>query len=201
LLRALKGGGKISHHFYTTSAAERDSATAAAYESEGVAGYWDSWPRPGRALRELPHLTLPHEKDRSDLHYALLLAYEAGAREVVCLGVTGGRADHHLASLGELALFAEEMPGIRSVCAAGPEGDYFFLSRRIPRWQARLAKGRLVSAFSWNGPATGVTLQGFHYELRSARLESGSHGLSNEVVRPRVSISLRGGRLIVVVPA
>ena len=29
----------MSDHFYTTSAAERDSATAAAYESEGVAGF------------------------------------------------------------------------------------------------------------------------------------------------------------------
>jgi hypothetical protein len=37
----------MSDHFYTTSAAERDSATAAAYESEGVAGFVFRDPEPG----------------------------------------------------------------------------------------------------------------------------------------------------------
>src|SRR5262249_27228335 len=62
-------------------------------------GDWDSLPRSkkARALRALPHVTFSRDKDRSDLFFAAQAALAIGAGEVVAVGVTGGRPDHHLA--------------------------------------------------------------------------------------------------------
>src|SRR4051812_12235708 len=76
----------------------------AGLEPDFAVGDWDSLSpgRPAAALRGILHFTLPRDKDRSDLYYACRAAIAAGANDLVCLGVTGGRPDHQLAALFDL---------------------------------------------------------------------------------------------------
>ncbi len=164
-------------------------------------GDWDSLgtEKVSSALRGIFHLTLPRHKDRSDLYYACRAAVSAGATDLVCLGVTGGRADHQLATLFDLSEIAHQGGAALNVVAVDPDTRYYFLSERNPEWTAHLQPGQLVSVFALEGPARGVTLQGFKFPLRNAVLEPSSHGLSNQAVKTQCSIKVRKGRLVVLV--
>ncbi|MCM2279325.1 MAG: thiamine diphosphokinase [Oligoflexia bacterium] len=165
-------------------------------------GDWDSLGArsPERALAGIPHLTLPREKDWSDLCYALDAAEALGAREIVCLGVTGGRPDHQLGVLLDLSeAAASSASRFRSVQAWGADGRYHFISSRMPRWTARLEPGRCVSVFALGGPAKGVSLRGFRYPLRNAPLVPSSRGLSNRVVSRVCTVAVGRGSLLVLV--
>jgi thiamine pyrophosphokinase len=165
-------------------------------------GDWDSL-KTQRSLVGLKKLTLPREKDRSDLFYAIQVARNAGAKQLVCLGVTGGRPDHHLAMLLELmAVAADPDFGFGSVCAIGTEAEYYFLSGSSGRaWRfAGLPRGQIISIFSLDDSASGVTLKGFRYPLEGAFVSSGSLGLSNEVIRKHCEIQVNSGNLLVVIP-
>ena len=62
-------------------------------------------------LRDAQVLTLPRKKDRSDLHYTLRVLQDLGIDQILALGFTGGRPDHHLANLVEFGNFASDPPG------------------------------------------------------------------------------------------
>lgn len=166
-------------------------------------GDWDSLSPPDRkALSRIPHLTLPRAKDRSDLWYACRVAHALGATELVCLGVTGGRPDHHVAMLLDLSRIGAELRGLRGVSAQGSEADYYFVSSRQADLCLELPKGMLISIFSLAGVARGVRLQGFRFRPKGGRLVPSSHGLSNLVSKTGVCrIRLRQGRLVVIAPA
>ena len=146
-----------------------------------------------RIRSQIRSVLLPVKKDRSDLHFALRFAQSLGASEIICFGVTGGRPDHHLASLLEMS----QVPGAR---AADPAAEYHFLAGKKGRLSLTLRKGSIVSMFPLAGAARGVRLRGFEYRLSGARLEPTSHGLSNRVTGSRCVISVEKGKLVVVIP-
>jgi thiamine pyrophosphokinase len=178
---------------------------ALAIKPHMAVGDWDSFMgADARAkLGSLHHLTLPVDKDRSDLFFAASVAVNAEATQLVCLGVTGGRPDHHLASLMDLASIASGELGdaISRVQALGPEGEYEFLSPLIPRWRESFAAPRTVSAFAMGSHVQGLTLKGFKYPLKGGELRPGSQGLSNRTWSHVCEVSLTDGALVVVVPA
>jgi thiamine pyrophosphokinase len=164
-------------------------------------GDWDSLKNPKKILDLCIHITLPTDKDRSDLFFAVLAALEAGATEILCVGVTGGRPDHHFAMLSDLSIFSLGKYGdLNSIEARGPEAAYFFLSKKIPAWKAKLKLGQLVSLFSMSEVSSGISLIGFEYPLKNAKLAPSSRGLSNCVKRKSCEIRIRQGRMLVVVP-
>lgn len=164
-------------------------------------GDWDSLgdEKVSAALRGIFHLTLPRNKDRSDLYYACRAAVSTGATDLVCLGVTGGRPDHQLATLFDLSEIAHQGGSKLSVVAVDNETRYHFLSEKNPEWHGTLEIGQTVSVFALEGQARGVTLQGFKYPLKNAVLEPSSHGLSNRVSKTQCSIKVRKGRVVVLV--
>jgi thiamine pyrophosphokinase len=163
-------------------------------------GDWDSLKKK-ELLSRIPHVTLSVDKDRSDLFFAVIAAIEAGAQEIVCLGVTGGRPDHHFASLADLTEFSTGKRGLlKSIQAKGVEGDYFFISEKIPSWSAQYPVDTTVSIFAVGQPALGVTLSGFRYLLKQAKLEPSSRGLSNQVAGRKCEVRLRKGQLLVIMP-
>jgi len=166
-------------------------------------GDWDSI-RPsqsGKILRETPHITLTTAKNRSDFFYALDAAVAARATEIVCLGMSGGRPDHHFGVLSDLANAASvKGTRLKSVRAIGPEAEYRILTSEIPRWRGHLAKGTLVSIFSLGDVARRVNVKGFQYPLKNFDLRPSSHGLSNFVTSPTCEVSLSSGRLLVIIP-
>lgn len=182
----------------------------AGFNPDIAVGDWDSLPEARHSiLRKIPHITLNPKKDRSDLYFALRTAVELGATELVALGVTGGRPDHHLAVLYDLSLFSKgEFGQVSSVEAIGPEGRYIFLSSSPSRraapsacWKSGpLRKGQLISVFALGAEASGVTLKGFRYLLKDAVLKPSSLGLSNVVTAKQGEVRLRKGVLLVIMP-
>jgi thiamine pyrophosphokinase len=168
-------------------------------------GDWDSFVGADarEKLAQLHHLTLPVDKDRSDLFFAASVAHNAQATEVICLGVTGGRPDHHLAALMDLASLAagELGMGLLQVTAYAPEGDYHFLSPLIPRWRESFPAPRTVSLFALGSLVRGLTLKGFKFPLKDSELRPSSQGLSNRSWSPTCEVSLKEGALVVIVPA
>jgi thiamine pyrophosphokinase len=167
-------------------------------------GDWDSFKGADarKALKSIHHVTLPVDKDRSDLFFAASLASNAEATQLICLGVTGGRPDQHLASVLDLtSLAAGEAGEFSRVTAYSPEGEYHFLSRLIPRWKEAYPSPRTVSVFAMTAAARGLTLKGFKYPLKNGDLEPSSRGLSNRVWAANCEVSIREGGLLVMVPS
>lgn len=164
-------------------------------------GDWDSL-RNRKVLRDLLHVTLPSDKDRSDLHYAIQAAVNSGVKEVVCLGVSGGRPDHHQAMLFDLMEAASHREfALDRVMALGSEARYDFLGRKEQELWLDLKPGSLVSVFSFSDVPAVVSLEGFRYELDRAKLLPSSHGLSNVATSKAARIRLHAGKLLVVTPA
>lgn len=175
-----------------------DACLRSGLRPELAIGDWDSV-KSRASLRKLIHkITLPREKDRSDLAYALEVALDLGATEIACLGVTGGRPDHQIASLQEIAIAASRTDAL--VRAGGEDGEYFFVAKKRRSLVLELKRGTVVSVFPLLGVAKGVSLTGFQYPLKHAALHPGSRGLSNVVKGSPCTIRLDAGILGVVVP-
>jgi thiamine pyrophosphokinase len=163
-------------------------------------GDWDSL-RSEKSLRGILHITLSRDKERSDFFFALEAAVNARVHQVICLGLTGGRPDHHLGVLMDLAdLAGAKGKTVRSVAAYAPEGEYHFLDKTRSRWSARLRPGTLVSLFSLGDKVGGLTLKGFKFPLKNDTLRPSSHGLSNVALKSRCEVRLKSGKLVVIVP-
>ncbi len=120
----------------------------------------------------------PSSKDETDLELALERAVQLMAdrslRELVVVGLGGGRLDHWLANL--LALGGSRTQGV-DVTAYVDSGRISV----VRRWR-RLAgrAGELVSLIPIGGPARAVTTTGLAYPLTAEDLEAGrSRGVSN----------------------
>ena len=149
-----------------------------------------------RLLSKTKHVTLSEEKDRSDLSYALEYVIKQGAAQIMCMGVTGGRPDHQLASLYELMKWRKRGPPIT---ALGPEARYEFLKPGSHLLQMK--KGSIFSIFSLiSQQVKGLTIQGSKYKMTAQRLGASSLGLSNVATTPRVRIKFTLGSLLVIIP-
>jgi thiamine pyrophosphokinase len=165
-------------------------------------GDWDSLTQKSfKKLSGIRKESLPQDKLRSDLHYAIQSACRVGVKELVCLGVTGGRPDHHLASIYELALASRQAP-LESVVAYGPEGDYHFFSDLMNQpLKLKLKKGTVLSVLPLLEEAHGLSLRGFRFPMNNGALSFSSHGLSNQVSQPSCEIQLRSGCVVVMIPS
>ena len=129
-------------------------------------------------------------KNDTDCEYALNLAIEKGAAEIILLGALGGRLDHALANLmmvvraARRGVWAEiRAEGVRIIRV---NGSYTLAG----------AKGSTISLLPL-GTARGVTIQGCYYLIRDYTLESDSSlGMSNVVTADEAVISVREGDLM-----
>lgn len=188
-----------------------DSGTLAwlklGYQPDLAVGDWDSVTtrERRRVLTSLSHLVLSPDKDRSDFYHALQAALQWIPEEVIALGFTGGRSDHHLAALFDMAKVAHDAGKINGGLALkafrsiGPEAEYHFLAGSVRTWTGRLKKGKTVSIFSLTKLTQGVSLEGFKYSLRETDLAPSSYGLSNLTVATRQTVRIRKGQLLIVV--
>ena len=139
-------------------------------------------------------ITLPHEKDDTDLYFAARLALERGFDEVVLLGGIGGRLDHTVSNFGTLRFLAEN--GARAwlvdeahLCTVVVNG-----TAEIPR-----QSGAYLSVFSLDKESFGVTLTGVYYPLKNAVLSSSYPiGTSNEFVEETACVTVSNGALLVI---
>lgn len=144
----------------------------------------------------LPATLLPSEKDVSDLEMAVQQAFAAGCRELILVGCSGGRADHHLANLGLL----------EQIHDLGGEGCLIDDCNEI----RFLAPGRYVvenrphyhylGLIPLDAQVTGVTLRGVKYPLTDFTLHRGStRSISNEILPGRrAEITIETGRALLI---
>lgn len=163
---------------------------------EFAIGDWDSLKKRS-LLKDVDHFTLPVKKDRNDLYYGLTLARGLDFPIIECIGFLGGRRDHEVSNYLEFARFVEENPQT-CVKVIGETETLYWLSHN--QLSLTLRKSQVVSIFSMGSEdARKVSLKGFEYALRGARLSRSSQGLSN-VARSKVcSVSVGQGVLMVMV--
>jgi thiamine pyrophosphokinase len=139
----------------------------------------------------------PAAKDATDLELALDTALGFEPERIVVLGGHGGRLDHLLANA--LALAAPALADVEVVAHMGPARVAVVRPERTAVLDG--APGDLVTLLPVHGPARGVLTDGLLYPLHHEDLRPGStRGVSNELARPRATVTLRGGVLLAVQP-
>lgn len=139
-------------------------------------------------------VTLPKEKDDTDMAVALEMGVERGYRTFRLYGGVGGRMDHTLANLQCLTWLSRrgcrgELYGENWTASAVTDGVLTFDASH---------RG-YVSVFCQGDRAEGVTLRGLKYPLEGAALTSDvTLGVSNEFTGVESSIEVRTGTLLVV---
>jgi thiamine pyrophosphokinase len=141
-------------------------------------------------------------KDSSDLELALSVLRQRGFETVIATNVLGGRIDHELAALGNLAAFAER--GTRVVLAEENESCVFLSAfegcaeSALELEFSSAPAPSVISLIPWGGEAV-VSIQGVEWELDHATLvPASSRGVSNVVASSRVAITVHKGTAIVV---
>jgi thiamine pyrophosphokinase len=171
-------------------------AAALGLSPDLVCGDFDS-ANVAAARREFPDAEFVETPDQNlaDLEKALLLAVERGAAAATILGAGGGRIDHALAAVAVLARYHRDLDlalrydgsTLRAVSGEPGRAGVLELSTR---------PGDIVSLIAF-AAAGGVTVRGAEWPLEDARLEPGTHGVSNATRGESVTVEVREGLLLV----
>lgn len=145
----------------------------------------------GGSPEGLPSVTLPSEKDVTDLEMAVELAFEQGCTELILCGCTGGRLDHFL---GGVHLLEQIDRRGGTGCLADPENEIRFVGPGVHRLDQD-TRFRYVSLLPLDEVLRGVSLEGAKYPLRDAEVPRWTTlGISNEFAAEVFTLTLREGR-------
>jgi thiamine pyrophosphokinase len=167
-------------------------AAAAGLKPDFLIGDWDSG---GSSSREIPCVTLPAEKDFTDLQAAAARAIEMGATELLLCGCTGGRLDHTASNLMLLEWIAAR--GGRGLIV--DEDNEARLLDEETLVLDNTPAYRYLSLVPLDRRVTGVTLRGVKYPLTDAALTRGdTFTVSNEPVGGQMQITIGTGRALLI---
>lgn len=137
----------------------------------------------------------PQDKDQTDLELALDYAVQNGADEALLLGLLGGRLDQTIANL--LLLSRDNYSSLKLIVSAPPDTAHLLREQDELNIEAQI--GDLISLIPLSMEVYGVTTYGLHWKLNNAKLDFGSTlSISNEMIAPRISIKIDGGKLLVI---
>ena len=199
------GGGEMKNPAYIRQLIREDDFIVAAdrgyahCRSMGIKpqlllGDFDSYE--GSINEDCPVLTYPVEKDDTDTMLAIKVALEKGFKELLLLGMCGGRLDHTIANIqsvvyaakhGANAAIMDEDVYITAVCG----GQELSVPYR---------EGFVLSVFAHSDVCKGVTLQNLYYPLEDGELQNtfplgvSNHFLPNQDAK----ISLTEGIAVVI---
>lgn len=141
-----------------------------------------------------PHvITLPKEKDDTDMAAAIRLGLERGYTRFRLYGGTGGREEHTLANFQCLVWLARR--GVQGVLV-GPGWEAAAVTDGTLTFSP--ARRGYLSVFCQGDRATGVTLRGLKYPLNGATLTCDVPlGVSNEFTGVESSVTVAHGTLLV----
>ena len=140
----------------------------------------------------------PAEKDKTDLELALDAARQAGATDMLVIGVGGGRLDHLLANI--LLLASPVWAPCRITACAGPARLHVVRGGE-PATELTANVGELLTLLAIGGEARGITTSGLRYPLRDEPLAAGtSRGVSNVVESTPVTVELKDGTVLAAFP-
>jgi thiamine pyrophosphokinase len=129
-------------------------------------------------------------QDNTDLEKALDFIARSGKSEVTIAGATGGRIDF---TLGNLSVFWNYTRAL-SMTFVGDGWRAFPVGRHRA---VDAPPGTTVSLIPF-GTCTGITLRGLRYALTDAVWRTGKIGVSNVVRRSPFTVSVRRGRMLLV---
>ena len=172
-----------------------NNALAAGCKPDFVVGDWDSG---GAPRADVPSVTLPVEKDMTDLQAALHHALAAGCTEFLLCGCLGGRRLDHTAfnlvllewlkARGGQGILIDEDNEVRlleheTVTLHPEEG---------PRY-------RYLSLLPLDRTVEGVSIEGVKYPLTDAAILRGDTlTVSNQPAGPVVSVTVGDGRALLI---
>ena len=140
-------------------------------------------------------ITLPREKDATDLACAVDHCLGLGFTDFLLLCCAGNRFDHHFANVCLLERLSER--GARGVLQDG-KNRVLLHSGGAMRFTAD-SDHKYISLLALDEKICGVTLTGLKYPLRDACLERSSQiGVSNEFILPEATIEIKKGKALVV---
>lgn len=145
----------------------------------------------GGSPEGLPSVTLPAEKDVTDLEMAVDLAFEQGCRDLILCGCTGGRLDHFLGNVHLLEQIARRGG---TGCLADPHNEIRFVGPGVHRL-IRDPSFRYISLLPLDEALRGVYLEGAKYPLQNAVVPRWTTlGVSNEFAEETLTLTCQEGR-------
>ena len=161
-------------------------ARKAGFRPEVYVGDGDSG---GKAGNGIASVTLPVEKDVTDLQAAFTYACNQGFREVIFTACTGGRQDHHLANLQLLQLAARK--GVRARIV-DPDNEIRYVENETVKFSC--AGFQYFSLLPMDEILSGVTIENAKYPLAHVTVRRGdSLTVSNEPKDGPVTITVEKG--------
>jgi thiamine pyrophosphokinase len=137
----------------------------------------------------------PQNKDQTDLELALSLAAKKGYREVLLLGMFGGRLDQSLANI--LLLTRDEWQDLRLIISAEPDTAY--LMRDQDEISLLGHPGDIVSLIPLSSLVEDVSTQGLRWSLDHADLNLGNTlSVSNEMLDTAAHVQVGAGILLLI---
>jgi thiamine pyrophosphokinase len=144
------------------------------------------------AMQEFPNvqrITLPQDKDETDLEVALNQVDIEHCQEVVIFGGLGHRIDHTLFNV----ILLSRYPGKLQI--ESDEETLFVISAKQ---SISTNKDQLISLIPLNGPVTGIKTHGLKWELNQGKMDKQFVGISNVSLGEKVTISVESGDLLCV---
>jgi len=140
-------------------------------------------------------LEYPRDKDQTDLELALSYAVQQGVKEIIFLGLLGGRLDQSLANL--LLLTRDEWNDLHFVISDQPDSAY--LIRDNQKFTLEGNPGDIVSLIPITGTVSDVTTHGLRWQLDSAEFRRGNTlSVSNEMVEKFATIQIGSGKMYLI---
>lgn len=137
----------------------------------------------------------PKKKDETDMHLAYLIGRERGYSDFLIYGGTGGRPDHTFANYS--LLFMAKSNGDR-MTVVDEKYDIFALEDERMLISGRA--GETLSVFAFSGDAVGVCLSGVEYPAEDVTLRCDfALGVSNKITEDVACVSVKSGRLLVMI--
>lgn len=137
----------------------------------------------------------PVDKDRTDLEIALDHAFAATPRRITVIGGAGGRLDHLVANIAQLA--RPDLDDVE-VVAYLPPATVYVVTRQVT---ITGTIGETVSLLAVHGDAHGVSTTGLAFPLDNEDLAAASsRGISNRLSEPHATVTVRAGRLLIIRP-
>ncbi len=140
-------------------------------------------------------VTLPAEKDDTDMLAAVKQGLKLGYRSFRLYGANGGRLEHTIANI-QLLKYIKDQGGTGYIM----DGTGMILLAHNESVRFRESMDGYVNIFAFGDKAQGVSIQGLKYELQNHTLTNSMPlGVSNEFIGKESEISVENGTLLIIV--
>ena len=140
-------------------------------------------------------ITLPVEKDDTDMLAAVKYGLAKGYRSFRMYGANGGRLEHTIANI-QLLNFLKDQDAVGYIM----DGQGMILMARHETIRFRENMEGYVNIFAYTEKARGVSIRGLKYELEDAELSNAVPlGISNEFIGKPSEVTVKDGTLLIIV--